>query len=271
MRYTCNHDLHIHSVLSSCCSDKMQTTEAHLEYARKNGLDVICITDHFWDSEHIPGASKWYQPQNYKHIRESLPLPEAENIKYLFGCETDMDKFMTLGISDKVIDVLDFIIVPTTHLHMDNFTIDEKDFSVERRADVYVKRFEHLLSLDLPFHKIGIAHLTCPLIAPARNGNPSLYKEVLSLISDDTFRELFTVAAKKGVGIELNFSAESMDSETLEQNVRPFRIAKECGCKFYLGSDSHSAEGFKNIKKRFGIIISALELTEDYKFDLARY
>lgn len=270
MRFTFNHDLHIHSRLSSCSSDKLLTPEVHLEYARANGLNVICITDHFWDSERVPGASAWYKPQNYSHIRESLPLPTDDNIKYLFGCETEMDKHLTLGISDKVLDELDFIIVPTTHLHMDNFTIDEKDFSVEGRAEVYVKRFEKLLSLDLPFHKIGIAHLVCSHIAPARNGVPSRYKEVMALISDDTFRELFTASAKKGLGIELNFPAEGMNAEALEVHTRPFRIAKECGCKFYLGSDSHSRDNLEITKKRFDIIISALGLTENDKFHIAR-
>lgn len=270
MRYTFNHDLHIHSNLSSCSKDENMTPAAHLEYARKNGLSTICITDHFWDSDTVPGASEWYKPQNYAHIKKSLPLPKDDTIKYLFGCETDMDKFFTIGISDKVIDELDFIIIPTTHLHMDGFTIDEKDFSIQGRAEVYVKRFERLLSLDLPFYKVGIAHLTCPHIAPARDGNPSRYKEVLSLITDDTFRELFSSASKKGLGIELNFAAESMDADFLESNIRPFRIAKECGCKFYLGSDSHTRKNFENIKKRFEIIIDSLELTENDKFNLAR-
>ena len=33
--------------------------------------------------------------------------------------------------------------------------------------------------------------------------------------------------------------------------LRPFRIAKECGCKFYLGSDAHHPKSFENSKKIF--------------------
>ena len=55
--------------------------------------------------------------------------------------------------------------------------------------------------------------------------------ECLKLISDDTFRDLFTRAAKRGYGIELNFSSRHPE-EIMEQILRPYRIAKECGCKF---------------------------------------
>ena len=73
MKYTIDHDLHIHTKLSSCSQDPRQTTENILGYALNNGLKTICVTDHYWD-ETIPGASAWYGPQNTEHIRRSLPL-----------------------------------------------------------------------------------------------------------------------------------------------------------------------------------------------------
>ena len=86
MRYKIDHDLHIHSKLSSCSRDPGQTTEAILRYAEENGLKKICITDHYWD-EKVPGASSWYAPQNTTHIRESLPLPKSDKVEFLFACE----------------------------------------------------------------------------------------------------------------------------------------------------------------------------------------
>ena len=55
------------------------------------------------------------------------------------------------------------------------------------------------------------------------------------------------------------------DSEA-ESVLRMFRIAKECSCKFYLGSDAHSVGGFSNVKKVFDNVIDSLNLTEDDKF-----
>lgn len=45
-----------------------------------------------------------------------------------------MDKNFRLGISEERFDDFDFVIIPTTHLHMMSFTIDENETSVERRA-----------------------------------------------------------------------------------------------------------------------------------------
>lgn len=64
MRYIVDHDLHIHSNLSTCSRCPEQTPERIAQYAVDMGLKTICITDHFWD-EKVPGASAWYAPQNF--------------------------------------------------------------------------------------------------------------------------------------------------------------------------------------------------------------
>lgn len=97
MRFQFDHDLHIHTELSSCSRDAEQTPARILQYAKEHGLKTVCVTDHYWDST-VPGASKWYQPQNYEHITAALPLPTAEGVSMLFGCETDMDRHFTVGI-----------------------------------------------------------------------------------------------------------------------------------------------------------------------------
>ena len=94
MKYIIDNDLHIHSKISSCSNDPDQTKERILRYAEENGLRTICLTDHFWD-EAVDGASDWYQPQNYKHISTSIPLPQVENVRFLFGCETELNKNLT--------------------------------------------------------------------------------------------------------------------------------------------------------------------------------
>ena len=71
-----------------------------LSYAKELGLTKICVTDHFWD-ERVEGASSWYAPQNFTHITKNLPLPGAEGIDFLFGCESDMDKRMIIGVDAK--------------------------------------------------------------------------------------------------------------------------------------------------------------------------
>ena len=90
-----DHDLHIHTELSSCSRDPDQNAAFLLKYAKTNGLTTICVTDHFWD-ETVPGASNWYMPQNYAHIcalKKELP-PSDSSLKILFGCECECDKLI---------------------------------------------------------------------------------------------------------------------------------------------------------------------------------
>lgn len=260
MKFLPDHDYHIHSRLSNCSGDPEQTPERILRYAEEYGLREICITDHFWD-ETVPGASSWYGNQNYPHIKESLPLPQSDSVKFHFGCETEMDKFFTVGISKSVMDELEFVIVPTTHLHMMDFTINEEDDTIERRAELYVQRFEELLKKPYPAKKVGIAHLTCSLIA--RKGE---YVQVLDLIPDEAFETCFRKTAQKGFGVELNLSPLSGSIQEQESVLRPYRIAKQCGCKFYLGSDAHHPEKLDEAMERFTTVIDLLDLKESDKF-----
>ena len=265
MKYTIDNDLHIHSFLSECSQDPKQTAEAILAYAKSEGLKKICLTDHYWD-ETVPGASPWYKMQDTHHIRAALPLPECQGIDFLFGCETDMSRHLTLGVSRERFDEFDFVVVPTTHLHMNEFTIPT-DFvdTPEERAKLWVKRLDALLSMDLPFKKIGIAHLACRLI---NRKSPEDYLKTLELIPEDEMVRLFTKAASLGCGIELNRDDMSFKCGGENTVLRPFRIAKECGCKFYLGTDAHHPNELYGMREIFEHAIDALGLTEDNKFVL---
>ena len=130
-----DHDLHIHTRLSSCSRHPEQTTENILKYALKLGLGTICVTDHYWD-ETLPGASGWYEPQNTAHIRQSLPLPQAQGVRFLFGCETELSRDLRVGVSRERFDEFDFVIIPTTHLHMTDFTVTGTETAEERAAVV---------------------------------------------------------------------------------------------------------------------------------------
>lgn len=264
MKYIVDHDYHIHSHLSLCSGDSEQTTERMLRYAKENSLKELCITDHFWD-ENIPGASAsgFYAPQNLEHIKKSLPLPVADGIKFYFGAETELAKNNLLGMRRETFDALDFVIIPTTHLHMTGFTIKD-DPTPEERAAVYVEKLDGVLHMDLPFRKIGIAHLLCGLIIKGDTTD-----RVLSLISDDEFKRLFALAAEKGVGIEINYGDFNFIKKTegeIEQSMRVYGFAKDAGCKFYLGSDAHHPAGLDAAIPVFENAINVLGLTEDDKF-----
>ncbi len=259
MRYIADHDFHIHSTLSRCCHDENQTPEAILNYAKENGFKKICLTNHFWD-EKVKSEAEWIDEHGFSYVSSVLPLPESDNIDYLFGCETDMDFNNVLGVSKERFDAFDFVIVATTHLHLDGNTVRTKITTPEEAAFHWIDKLENLLSKDLPFNKIGIAHLTTGHILKNRTA------EVLSLIPDAAMYSLFNECSRKGVGIELNVKTANMPDSQKEIFLRPYIIAKECGCKFYLGSDSHKTSALTSAKESFEDVITNLNLKERDKF-----
>ncbi len=262
MKYIVDNDLHIHSELSRCSQDPLQTPANILKYAEDNGLKTICLTDHFWD-ETVDGAYDIYPRLNYEYISAALPLPQSENVRFLFGCEADINQFLTIGISRERMDLFDFVIISTTHFHSVGGAISEEDAAnIKSRAAAWVKRVGFVLEQDFPFNKIGLSHLTCSLIAPTREE----YLAVLEAIPSCEMERIFEKAAKLGVGIELNARDLSFSSEEADIVLRPYKIAKACGCKFYFGSDSHRPSAFENAKQLFERAVELLDLTEQDKF-----
>lgn len=266
MRYKIDHDYHIHSFLSSCAHDPVQDERFILEKAKELRLSRICLTNHYWDSA-VPGASKWYEPQNFEHISASKPLPEAEGIRYMFGCETDLDKHLTIGCPPSRYNDFDFIIIPTTHLHMKGFTINEEDDPAEIRARLWMTRLLGVLNQPLPFHKIGIAHLVARLLC-GKGKTREEHLATLEMIPTADMEEAFSKAAALGCGIELNLCDMRFKDHEADIILRPFRIAKGCGCKFYLGSDAHVPNEFDGFRDYYERAVTLLDLKESDKFHI---
>jgi hypothetical protein len=159
-------------------------------------------------------------------------------------------------------------ILHTGDIHLDSpFSRLRPEKSEARRAEMWVERFQAVLDSGLPLKKVGIPHLTTALFVPDKTW--AGVERCLSLISDDAMKDLFGKAAKAGVGIELNFEpfkcAHIMDSV-----LRPYKIAIECGCKFYLGSDAHTTGMLNKAMADFEKMIDLLDLTEDQKYVVPR-
>ena len=266
MRYITDNDLHIHTYISPCSADPAQTPRAILEYARKNGFTDICVTDHFWDAK-VPGATPYLEQESLECLKKVLPLPKENGIRFMFGCECELHMSGTLSIARETFDEFDLVAIPINHFHMGGFTIPDEDYNrPDRAAKYWVERFFHVLAMDLPFQKIGFAHLSCELMA---TGSRRDHIEVCNLIPDDDMSRCFSLAAKRGAGIELNFETFFDYTEgELDEIMRMYRLAKREGCKFYFGSDAHHPEDFVRSKEKFERVVDLLELTEDDKFKI---
>lgn len=261
MRFVADHDFHIHSTLSPCCHDENQIPEAILQYAAENGFKKVCLTNHFWD-EKVKSEADWHPAERFSAISAALPLPQKAGTDFLFGAEADMDYNFVVGVSRERYDLFDFVVIPTTHLHLAGNTVRKKLQTPEEAAELWIKRLEELLKKDLPWHKTGIAHLTCGHILKGETGR------VISLLPEKRLYEIFEDCSQKGVGIELNIKTLGLSPEESGILLKPFYIAKDCGCKFYLGSDAHKTTAFAGTKENFENVITLLDLQESDKFIL---
>ena len=262
MRYVIDHDLHIHTHLSPCSKDPTQTPERILAYAVEHGLKQICVTDHYWDAA-APNVTQHYGGLGYERISQALPLPQAEGVEFLFGCESDIDPAHNIGVPPSRYGDFGFIIIPTTHLHM--MAPDCSNFDPDYRAGIWVEYFDAVLQADLPFHKVGIAHLATPLINGSSREN---YIKTLDRIPDTEIYRLMQRAASLGVGIEINEDDMRFSESEADSVLRIFRIAKACGCKFYLGSDAHWSRHLGVAFPQWEKAITMLDLTEEDKFHI---
>jgi len=233
------------------------TPERLLANAIEQGYDTICITDHVWDAR-VPGASDWYAPQTVEYIMKSLPLPSADGIRFCFGCETEYCGGNKLGLDKSSFDSFDFIIVPVNHFHMLDFISPSSVNTPEAVANLLLTRLEELQQIDLPWKKVGIAHLTTKLTF--KEGN---IKDVIECVSRQRLLKIFDFFARNGTGIELNASSFAPDwQKDKDILLSVYRLAKEAGCKFYFGSDAHSVSQLF-IKDKLLPVVDELDLSMD--------
>jgi len=238
-----DHDFHIHTGLSSCARDKENATvKKYLENAEKYGLKKLGFADHLWDGA-IEGAPRWYETQNVPHVMQLKT--ELERLKterkvpemqlYL-GCEAEYDPIHHgVALTEENAELFDFVIVPNSHTHI----VMPKNFyePYQRHADFMLQAYEDILNSKVSRYITAIAHpfqaIKCPYP----------YGELIDLITDNQFKRLFDRTAEKGIAIEINMSGVSRrtNEEILQlPQIRLFRLAKACGCKFVFGSDSHA-------------------------------
>lgn len=237
--FSLKHDYHFHTISSLCCKDPGQTVEFCLRFAAEQGLDGLCFTDHLWQRDgDIPDIS-FYQQQDIQHVRQSLPLPErVGDTQVFFGCETEYCGGTRLGLSRQYFDWFDFVVIPLNHFHFTPFVRPAEVQTAQARGELLLSRLEELQALDLPWEKVGLAHLVCGLMAPGKD-----LLQLLHGLDEVRLARIMAFYAKKGTGIELNAGAMQSWTDDPEAYLKIFRIAKEAGCRFYNATDAHSNDG----------------------------
>ena len=259
------HDFHIHTNLS-LCAEQDTTVEYYVRRAEEIGLTKIGFANHFWD-EKVEGANGFYEPQNLAHVerlKEELATVKSNIVKTYFGCEVEYDVVgKRPSITEEVAERFDYILVPNSHTHM----VMPKDCFEpwQKHADFMVEAYENMINSSVSRYITAVAH-------PFEAVNCPHYSVLIDLISDDRFKYLFDATAQKGIAVEINIGnyheMEDADIERCSQ-IRMFHLAKECGCKFIFGSDSHNRRRHDSYRHT-NVLADILGLKEDDIIEIAR-
>lgn len=259
------HDLHVHTHLSLCSGDPTATLENYIKRAKALNVEVLGISDHMWDTTNVPGANDWYQEQPYERqlaIREQMPK-EIEGVKILWGCETEYAQGI-VGITPERAALLDYVLIPHSHFHMKGFTIPEVMEQPREIAQYAVQTFKEVVQTGLA---TGIAHPFDPC-----RFNEEEFRAFFASISDEAFGECFGLAKENNVSVEINLSsfAKGVRDSLYDQTYyRMLHLAKEIGCKFHFGSDTHSIEGLGLVEEE-AYIIKKLGLSLEHMHESVR-
>lgn len=264
-----NHDIHNHTYLSRCGKDDA-TVENYIKNVKKHGIRLLGFTDHMWDDsfdgwqnifEGENVSVPFYEGQNVPHVlqtRKALEGLDTEGIKILVGAEVEYDpNRRDLAITAENAEKFDYLIFPNSHTHM---TMPREYYADKRKmCEFMVRVFMDIMDSPLRGKLVSMAHPFCAVCCPFG------YEILLGMISDEEYKRCFGACAENGIAVEINLSKVrnySVDDIIRSNLIRPFRIARECGCKFTFGSDSHTMWHSDNFKD-FYVVSQILGLTQE--------
>lgn len=253
-------DLHAHTHLS-CCGEDSATIENYVKTAEKFGLKTIGIADHMWDKE-IPFAKSmyhssssgdgenvvnWYRAQFIEHcmkIIDEIKNTDTKNVNFLIGGEVDYCPGIGAAITEENAQKLDFIIVPNSHTH---HTMDKALYEpYEKHAEFMLKATEEICTSKTAKYITALAHpfeaVCCPYSV----------EFIYDKIKDSRVKEVFSMAKENNIAIEINLGSYYTKTDEEIKNcgyTRILSIAKDLGCKFTTGSDSHNNSFHDNFYK----------------------
>ncbi len=256
-----DHDLHIHTYLSACCSDKENHRPAAiLALANELGLKTIGFADHVWVNPDLTPSS-WYAAQDASQIsklREDLATIDTD-LRVLVGCEAETIAPGKFGITPEFAEQLDFVQLPCSHFHMTNFVAQPRS---EKPRDIA----EHCLTFFRSAATSGLATVIPHSFLPL--GFLDDIEASIDSIADAEFIDAFALAAEGGVAIEITTGYLNPEPRRASA-IRFLTLAKQAGCRFTFGSDAHDLPRMHRLPELV-CFIKALGLTEEDILPLVR-
>ncbi len=240
-------DLHLHTNLSFCAPAETLPDD-YLPYCDEENVRVLGISNHLYKSDMLE-AEGMPERRGADYAKRILPrldaLRQQTDIKILFGCEVEIFAGQEPTLSREETKQFDYMLIAASHIC--NVIDEYKDFDLstpDKLRELLIDRFRYACLLDYPV-PTAICHPLYPICSPWE-------QEVVDGISDSTLADCFSLAAAHNVAIEIHAclyrKGTALDEEGLSSSyLRLLSAAKACGCRFYFGSDAHTAEAFRGV------------------------
>lgn len=254
-----DHDLHIHTTLSLCCDDSAQTPTGIVRRCEELNLSTIGFTDHLWQNPRL-SPDAWYAEQGPVRLNRLIDeLSEITSpLRILRGCEADTIAPGKFSITHKFAETVDYVILAANHFHMKNLVLQPQE-----QTPAAVGR--HLLLMFLSAVNSGLATVIPHVLIPMGLGIG--FDQAIAAISETQLLDAFGQAAQRKVAIEITpayFPPEhdrNRPAWSVETPLRILATAKNAGCRFVFGSDSHSLCRLELIRS-LDFFVRQLDLTE---------
>lgn len=256
------HDFHIHTDRSLCAARDAYAVD-YIKKAKEMGLKKIGFADHFWDETYKPLDFIFYEPQNFSHVAtvlDEIKSADTDGIEVLFGCEAEYSHEHGVGITEECAEKFDYIIVPNSHTHKTMQAEFAREQNKALHKEFMVRAYYNIINSPVSKYILSMAHPFEAVCCPYDN---TILKQ---MITDDEFKRMFDATAKKNIAVEINIACfRKYTDENIEtaEELRMFKIAKECGCKFTFGSDAHNVHDYDSYyTQKCEMMVNALEIKE---------
>lgn len=203
------------------------------------GIRYLGISDHLY-----AGVDPWF----LAHTRREADSISTD-VRLFVGCEADILAVGEHTVADWMISDLDYIMVAANHFH-DARVAQPRDSSPVGVARHFLEMFRYACTLE--FADI-IAH---PLVVYPRTFDYGC----INLLSDKELTEAIGLAGENHIAMEI--SPKSLMREQIDFRMRFYRLCKQVGVRFSIGSDAHSLSNVGNVHALVPVV-RELELTDD--------
>ncbi len=230
-------DYHIHTVYST---DSTVTIDRRCEWAVKNGIDEICLTEHIenWNN----GVDEYYVP-DYKNIIldvEKAREKYKDKLKIKIGGEVGIYYTLHKEANNIVNEKnLDFVL-GSCH-QVDNLRMKTRGelFTKNDKLTAYNLYFEHVFETLKKYDNFDcLGHLDVIARYNLYDKKDFIYAEHKEIID-----KILKLAVEKGKGLEINTGAHYYNLKQYHPTIEVLEKFKQFGGEIVtIGSDSHSLD-----------------------------